>query len=45
MASRNKLQKEVDGYVFKIHREKLGLWGFIGLILGIIGIVIAFILR
>ncbi|MEI7846008.1 MAG: hypothetical protein WCK35_09415 [Chloroflexota bacterium] len=43
--SRDKLQKEVDGYVFKIHRENLGVWGLIGLVLGILGLIISFILR
>lgn len=43
--SRDRLQKEIDGYIFKIHRENLGLWGFIGLALAILSIVIAFILQ
>lgn len=43
--SRDKFQKDLDGMVFKIHRENLGVWGLIGLFLGILGVVLAFILR
>jgi hypothetical protein len=43
--SKDMLQKELDGLVFKIHRENLGVWGLIGLALGILGIILSIISR
>ncbi len=40
-----RMEKELDGLVFKIHRENLGVWGVIGLVLSILGLILAFFLR